>query len=124
MFSSVPSGAPVLMLNLVRFREQALNLPGEEPRSGREAYAKYLELFQPLLDAVGGSMYWMGKVHQTLISPTGELWDEVLVVRYPRVEAFAGLLRTPEYKTILPHRQAGLCDTRLLVTSEVLSERE
>ncbi len=117
MFERVPADTPVLMVNLVRFRDAARDDAGAAPRSGRQAYATYLELFAPLLAEAKGRITWCGAGHFTLIAPPGETWDEVLIVEYPRLEAFADLIRSSRYKEILSHRIAGICDTRLIVTT-------
>jgi uncharacterized protein (DUF1330 family) len=118
MFSRVPPDVPVLMVNLVRFWKTARDHSGIEfARTGRQAYATYLELFKPLLAAAGGRIAWSGVGHFTLIAPPDEIWDEVLIVEYPRLRAFGDLIRSEEYKKVLPHRLAAISDTRLIVTT-------
>ena len=68
MFTAVPTGTTVLMLNLIRFREIAVDPAGSTPCSGREAYNMYLELFTPLIKAAGGRMYWTAGTYYTLIA--------------------------------------------------------
>lgn len=120
MFEAVPTDSPVLMLNLVRFNEAAADETGSPPRTGREAYGRYLELFTPLMKAAGGRICWSGAAHYTLIAPPGERWDDIVVVEYPRIDAFSALIRSAAYKAILHHRIAGISDTRLIVTSPML----
>jgi uncharacterized protein (DUF1330 family) len=117
MFASVPADVPVHMLNLVRFHEKAQDPTGSHTRSGKQAYAKYLELFTPMMRAAGGRIAWMGTAHHTLIAPPGEIWDEIIVVEYPKIDTFAKLIRSAEYKAILHHRLAGVSDTRLVVAT-------
>ena len=40
----------------------------------------------------------------------------MLVVEFPGIEVFANLIRSRQYKAILPHRLSGISDTRLMIT--------
>lgn len=110
--------APLVMVNLLRFRDEAGYPDGvdAEPCSGRRAYRRYgAAASGPLADA-GGRVVWMGAAEQSVIAPEGEDWDEVLLVEYPSVEAFLGMIATPEYQAAVPHRRAALADSRLILT--------
>ena len=63
--------APIVMINLLHFREQAAYPEGfaAEPCSGREAYRRYGEVAIKTIAAVGGRMVWMGSVQATVIGP-------------------------------------------------------
>ncbi len=113
---SMPSAQPILMLNLLRYREQA-DYPaasGESPCSGRKAYARYSRTALAKVQGVGGSVEILAQAHATLIGPPGECWDEVLLVRYPSKEAFLGMLADTEYQAATVHRSAALADSRLI----------
>lgn len=107
---------PVVMLNLLRFRDEAdyAKDAGEEPCSGREAYARYSKLALVQLDRVGASPEWMGEAMPPVIAPEDEAWEEVLLVRYPSVQAFLTMISDPEYQAIVYHRTAALADSRLI----------
>jgi uncharacterized protein (DUF1330 family) len=111
-----PEGLPVVMLNLLRFRERAADRDAQAPRSGRAAYAEYSRLVTPMLAAVGGKPLWMGRTHATLIAPEGEAWDEVLLVQYPSREAFLQMVTSAEYRAVVHHRTAALADSRLIAS--------
>ena len=63
--------SPVVMINLLRYRQQAAYPEGfaAEPCSGREAYGRYGEVAIKTIAAVGGRMVWMGSVQATVIGP-------------------------------------------------------
>lgn len=110
-----PADQPVVMLNLLRFREQAEYADASEPAcSGLKAYARYSKLIGPLLAAAEGKVLWAGHARGALIAPAGEEWDEVLLVQYPSKDAFLGMIKSPAYKAIVHHRSAALADSRLV----------
>ena len=109
-----PANTPVVMLNLLRFREQAQYADASLPAcSGREAYAQYSKLIEPILALAGGKVLWAGNAF-ALIAPAGEEWDEVLLVQYPAKQAFLGMITSPAYQAIVHHRTAALADSRLV----------
>jgi uncharacterized protein (DUF1330 family) len=116
--AEVPAEQPLSMLNLLRFRPQAdYAEPSAAPCTGREAYAEYSRQVLPLLQGVGGELFWLGQVHSALIAPAGEDWHEVLLVKYPNKQAFLQMIQSPAYRAIVHHRTAALADSRLLACS-------
>ena len=108
--------APVVMLNLLRFRAVA-NYPdgsGHAPCSGREAYARYGAAVRQHLAAAGGKPIWRGATQLTLIGPADEGWDEVLLVHYPSRAAFLRMVSDRDYVAASVHRTAALSDSRLI----------
>ena len=115
-----PADTPVVMLNLLRFREQAEYADeGEAACSGRKAYARYSKLIEPLLVVAGARVLWAGKAQGSLIAPAGEEWDEVLLVQYPAKEAFLGMIKSEAYQAIVHHRTAALADSRLVPSIQI-----
>ena len=110
---------PVVMINLLRYRDQADYPDGVEakPCSGREAYARYGAVAARTVAQVGGEILWMARAEQVVIGPTDEAWDDVVLVRYPSREAFRKMIGLAEYQAAIVHREAGLADTRLIATS-------
>lgn len=49
-----------------------------------------------------------------LIGPADERWDAVFIAQYPSAEAFVAMLRNPEYREAVKHRQAAVEDSRLI----------
>jgi uncharacterized protein (DUF1330 family) len=118
LVQNVPADVPVVMLNLLRFREQAAypQEKNEPARTGREAYTVYGQETEPHLQRVGGKVVWEGTAKHAFIAPAGEHWDKILLVEYPSRDAFLSMLKSPDYQAITYHRTAALEDARLIVT--------
>ena len=116
--ATVPDGQPVVMVNLLRFRERAVYPEGRpgEPVTGRQAYETYSQLTLPHLRKVGARPIWRADAGACLFAPTGERWDEVILVRYPSRSAFAQMISNPDYQSGTIHRTAALEDSRLIAT--------
>lgn len=114
VLDALPEGTPVVMLNLLRFRDQAAYSDPAEARSGREAYRRYSETALRAMSAIGASVIFSGRAHEPLIAPSGETWHQVFLVRYPSAAAFRAMLSMPEYQACVRHRTAALADSRLV----------
>lgn len=119
-------GKPVVMLNMLKFRELAdypAEYLAENPQSanctGQEAYEAYSKQTTPFLLSVGGRPLWVGKVNTSLIGPDDEHWDRIFLVYYPSRDALKKMLAMPAYRAIGFHRTAALEDSRLVETKEV-----
>lgn len=114
--AKLPDDEPVVMLNLLRFRDQARYAADSShaPCSGREAYARYGARALLHVQAVGGKPLWRGVPQQTLIGPADEAWDEVLLVQYPSRKAFLTMVSNADYLASTEHRTAALADSRLV----------
>lgn len=104
---------PVHMLNLVQLRETADYSDGTAA-SGAEAYAAYGRLSAPIFERVGGRIVWRGRMEQMVIGPPGKTWDLCFIAEYPQSQAFLDMLKDPEYRTAMAHRQAAVQDSRLI----------
>ena len=109
----------VLMLNLLRFREQAdysdfPELAPDEPISGREAYRLYMAHTEPFLRASGGELMLMTQGGKNLIGPPDEQWDVAMIVRQKSRQDFLAFASNPDYLAGMGHRTAALQDSRLL----------
>jgi uncharacterized protein (DUF1330 family) len=116
-----PDG-PVVMLNLLKFRDQA-SYPAGHPDAGgtgRDAYARYQRNFtQTVGDVSQAQVLFEGAAHQAFIGdPQADAWDRMLLVRYPSRAHFLAMMADPRYRDGLVHRYAGLERTRLLVLTE------
>lgn len=108
---------PLVMLNLLRFREQAQYAPDfeAEPCSGEQAYARYAEGALAAIGRVGGRPLWFGTVGEVVIGPAGEEWDQAFLIHYPSRAKFIEMTSDPSYLAIVPHRSAALADSRLIL---------
>lgn len=120
LFAGLPDDTPIVMLNLLKFRDVAEYKGQPADYSGREAYRRYSLVALQKLAQIGASVLYAGDVRATLIGPQdGELWDEVLLVRYPSKQAFMGMMLQPDFFEATRHRTAALADSRLVATVEV-----
>lgn len=116
-FDELPDdGGPLLMLNLLRFRERAdYSVHPQEPgRSGVEAYRHYMSLAMPIVEHAAGRIVTMGTHLATLIAPEDERWDDLLLLDYPRRKPFIEAIKSEDYRRIAYHRTAALLDSRLI----------
>ena len=123
---TVPEDRPIVMLNLLRYREQAEYPAGFDaaPCSGEEAYQRYGAVAAERVASVGGRIIWAGSADLTVIGPEHEKWDTVVLVEYPSRQAFAQMIGQPEYQAAAPHRTAALADSRLIATAAQLNALE
>ena len=117
-FKALPRDVPVMMLNLVLFRDQA-EYPDGRIATGAEAYAAYGRESAPVFERVGGKIGWRGKPEVMLIGPKDKRWDLIFVARYPTAGAFLEMVTDPVYREAVKHRQAGVLDSRLIRTAEI-----
>ena len=109
---------PVVMLNLLNYRDLAEPGFGVDGLSGREAYGVYGRKFAELNPRFGGEPIWMGRALNTIIGD--EDWDVVILVRYPTRRQFLEMINDPDYQAISPIRAAALADSRLVEMSQLL----
>lgn len=100
---------PVVMVNLLKFRERAEYEDGRESDlSGREAYALYAEQMHKLVAADGGRFIFTGTVESLLLGEVEDLWEAVGLVEYPTPKSLVTIASSPEFHEIEVHRVAGL----------------
>lgn len=119
LFASLPEDTPIVMLNLLKFRDVAEYKGVPADYSGREAYRRYSAVALQKLAQIGARVIYVGDMKATLIGPDSEQWDEVLLVRYPSKQAFFGMMQQPDFFEATRHRTAALADSRLIATVEV-----
>jgi uncharacterized protein (DUF1330 family) len=111
---------PVVMLNLMRFRERSLDGDG----SGWDAYLRYSALTVPMIKARGGTLLWTGDAKTVALGrEEGNQWDYVALVYYPDVAAFIDMMTSPEYERRCdPHRTNGCAEHVIVATAEAYSK--
>ena len=111
---------PVMMVNLLKFREKAAYPDGRDPElSGAEAYRRYAEVMLKLVTAAGGRFVFASEVDSLLLGEVDELWDQVGIVEYPSAKALIEISMTPEFQAIEVHREAGLAGQLNITTKGV-----
>lgn len=118
--AKVPAGKPVVMINMLRFRDQADYGDRTEfgPCTGRQAYFdRYAPVSSPLVMADGAKIFWMGDIVGNVIAPPDEKWDLILLVEYPSFSVLQKLFANPEYQAAVIHRTAALEDSRLIASN-------
>ncbi|MDT5015940.1 MAG: hypothetical protein QOD39_2100 [Mycobacterium sp.] len=106
--SARPADAPVVMINLLQFREDG----------GRQSYLRYAQEVAPHLQRVGGTVRYVGSSPGVVIGD-GEKpwWDAIIVVEYPTPAAFLDMVSNEEYLKVHEYRAAGLDRGDLIATS-------
>lgn len=113
------SKKPIVMVNLLRFRERAQYADASVSCSGQQAYTKYSKAVVPLILEVGGFPVWAGRVRSSLIADDGEQWDQVALVAYPSRKAFVDMHLSQAYIDCVVHRNASLADVKLIETTAI-----
>ncbi|MGY9081553.1 MAG: DUF1330 domain-containing protein [Acidimicrobiales bacterium] len=109
---------PVVMLNLLKYRDVAESGHGVDGLTGRQAYTRYGEAFAELEPRFGGEVMWMGRGKHSVIGD--ETWDIIILVRYPTRKQFMAMFNDPDYKAIAPIRAAALADSRLVESTQLV----
>ena len=98
-------GGPVVMLNLLRFKE-----------GGRGSYEEYASRIQPFLDDSDAEILYVGDLSTVLVAPESHKWDSILIVRYPSRQSFSSMVADPNYQEITGLRTEGLEEAVLQAT--------
>lgn len=111
---------PVVMVNLMRFRENALDGDG----SGWDAYLRYSALTVPMIKARGGTLLWAGDAKALALGrPDQHHWDYLALVYYPSVAVFTEMMTSSDYETRCdPHRINGCAEHVIICTREAYSK--
>ena len=112
--------APVVMVNLMRFRERSLDGDG----SGWDAYLRYSALTVPMIKARGGTLLWTGDAKAVALGrQDGNQWDYLALVYYPDVAAFIDMMTSEDYEQRCdPHRTNGCAEHVIIATREAYSK--
>ena len=98
-------GGPVVMLNMLRFKE-----------GGRESYEEYARRIQPFLEKVSAKIVFVGDLSTVLVAPESHDWHTILIVSYPSRQAFSSMVADPNYQEITGLRTESLEEAVLQAT--------
>lgn len=116
-FLAGPPDQPVVMLNLLRFKERADG--DDDGLSGKDAVRLYSRAMKEFVEARGGTFVLAADIDSQLIGEGGD-FDFVGIMRYPSRQAFLELAGDAEVAaTIGKHRDAGLESQWLFAMTEV-----
>lgn len=123
----IPSGKPIIMLNLLRFNAEAQYPSSSEhpPCTGREAYLiRYRQAFQSVAASLGISAtpIYVGVVHGSLLAGKdfSERFDMMALVKYESFGDLRRILESEQYaRDAQVHHHASLEGWRFYATTEV-----
>lgn len=105
---SLPQDEPVVMVNLLKFREDG----------GAASYQRYAEEVVPHLAHVGASVVYGGATPAVVLGDGAKpWWDAILLVQYPTPGAFLQMVSDPAYHEVHEHRAAALDRGDLIATA-------
>ena len=112
--------APVVMVNLMRFRQRSLDGDG----SGWDAYLRYSALTVPMIKARGGTLLWTGDAKAVpLGAEEGNQWDYLALVYYPSVAAFIDMMTSADYESACDFHRRNGCEKHVIIcTREAYSK--
>jgi len=106
-FLAEDPGGPVVMLNLLRFKD-----------GGRESYARYVHAITDILTRYDAEVLYAGDGSTALVAEDGQSWDAVLLVRYPSRTVFSHMVADPAYQLITAWRTEALEEAVLQATTQ------
>lgn len=108
-FMQLPVDTPVVMLNLLKFKNEVV----ATGFSGEESYKEYMKQANPFFQKANAEILFLGKPQTMLIGPEDEdLWDMVLLIKYKAITDFLGMVQAEGYPAHL--RKQALDDSRLI----------
>ncbi|RFZ84168.1 DUF1330 domain-containing protein [Mucilaginibacter terrenus] len=106
-----PGQGPVLMLNMIRFRDK------------KTYFEQYIPAFNQVvqqLGIAGVTVKLVSEVVVNIVADEHEQWDEIVVVEYPSAEAFKTIAQSEIYHEIAnPLREAGTAELKLFMTRKI-----
>ncbi|GAA4308093.1 hypothetical protein GCM10023149_01840 [Mucilaginibacter gynuensis] len=108
-FPDIEEGkGPVLMLNMLKFRDRQLY------------FEEYIPAFNKVVSQLGIEGVKVALVTEVLgniIATEGEVWDAIVMVEYPNAETFKTIAMSAAYHDIAePLRVAALDELKLFMT--------
>lgn len=101
-----PNDVPVVMVNLLRFKEWTEELG--QGMTGAEAYALYGEPVLQLVEGYGCRLIWSGRVEVSNGHPASGYFHAIGLLEYPSDFVFIQVMTDPGMAEIVGPRAAGL----------------
>ncbi len=114
-FMEGPEDTPVVMLNLLSFKEEADG--GNEGMSGAESYSKYGLKMKKFVESKGGRFLWTGRVDSMVIGESDAQFQIAALVEYPNRKAFIEIATSTHVAEIGQDRKKGLAGQWLIATT-------
>ena len=112
-----PTDQPVVMVNLLKFKERADESEGEA--SGQVAYGRYADHMRKVGVSQGCRFIWAGLVDSKVIGEDGDPeFDVIALVEYPSRHKFLEIVGSERVREIGEHRSAGLEMQWLIATTQ------
>jgi len=106
-----PGQGPVVMLNLIKFKDKKVYFEEYIPAFGQVVQQLGIE---------GVNVRFVSEVVANIVADECEQWDEVVLVEYPSAEAFMTIAQSEVYQTIAnPLRLAGTAELKLIMTRQI-----
>ena len=119
LFMEFPDDSPIKMVNLLKFKDKASYDDGRTTDlSGQEAYAIYASEVIKHLEKVGAEVIFTSKVKGLLIGDAENLWDMVIIAKYPNKTAMIKMIMDSDYLESEKHRSAGLEGQLNIITQD------
>jgi uncharacterized protein (DUF1330 family) len=106
-----PGQGPVLMLNMIRFRDKKVY------------FEQYIPAFNQVVQQLGIEgvrVKLVSEVVSSIVADEDEQWDQIVLVEYPSAEAFKTIAQSDVYHEIAnPLREAGTAELKLFMTRKI-----
>ena len=113
-FGMEDNGKPIVNLNLIRFYDELLDLPGIDRSlvsTPEEGNNHYMDIVTSAIVSVGGFPIYTGNVSGKSITPSTpieEKWHKIICVYYPNRRTFMRLVAHPDYARCAPYKIGSL----------------
>jgi uncharacterized protein (DUF1330 family) len=106
-----PGQGPVLMLNMIRFRDKKIYFEQYIPAFNRVVRQLGIE---------GVNVKLVSELVSNIVADENEQWDQIVLVEYPSAEAFITIAQSDVYHEIAnPLREAGTAELKLFMTRKI-----
>jgi len=108
-FRDRKTGEPIVMLNLLKFKQHAVYEDGRaSDLTGEQAYKLYGVAFEQIMGPKGAKVLYSGAVRGFLIGEGEGAWEAMALVQYPSTDVMLSMWRDEAYQAAQLHRAAGL----------------